>query len=85
MQAILKLVCWLTLFVDAVLVICSALTGWFGNGYPYAQIHIGAFRVTSLMPGGAVFITFIAAWTGILAFAVLYWMKKKKRGDPVAS
>jgi hypothetical protein len=87
MKILLKLFCWCTLFGDAVLVTCSALTGCFGNGYPYARMHVGAFEVTSRMPGGVAFLISIALWTGILAAAVLWLMRggEKQTAEPSAS
>jgi hypothetical protein len=79
MQSLLKAICWLTLVGDSVLLTCAVLTGCFGNGYPYAEMRVGSFKVTSLMPGGAAFLSFIAVWTGILAVAVLCLMRGKDK------
>lgn len=73
-----RIVCWMTLFVDACLLLSCITTGWFGNGYPHAQIQFGSFQVSSLMPGGAAFISFISVWTGVLSYACL-WFERKSR------
>jgi hypothetical protein len=75
MKTLLKLFCWCTLFGDAVLITGSALTGCFGNGYPYARMHVGDFEVTSRMPGGAGFLISTAIWTGILSAAILWLLR----------
>ena len=74
----LRIFCWMTLFVDACLLLGCITTGWFGDGYPHAQIQIGSFQVSSLMPGGAAFISFISVWTGVLSYACL-WFERRSR------
>ncbi len=82
MKTLLKLFCWCTLFGDAVLITCSALTGSLGNGYPYARMHVGSFEVTSRMPGGAGFLIALALWTGILAASVLWLLRERDNHSP---
>jgi hypothetical protein len=84
MKTLLRIYCWCTLFGDGVLMICSALTGCLGNGYPYARMHVGGFEVTSRMPGGAGFLTAIALWTGILAAAVLLLLRERESHSAAA-
>ena len=76
MRTTLKLFCWMTLFADLCVAICSVFHGAFGNGYPVATIRFGEFAVTSAMPGGPEFIMCVAMWTGVLAGAVLYLMRQ---------
>ena len=78
MQTILKVICWMTLFLDTVLILGSALTGVLGNGQPYARMRVGEFEVTSTMPGGGGFIIFMSLWTGVLAGSLLYSLKMNR-------
>jgi hypothetical protein len=73
-----RVICWMTLYVDACLLLGCITTGWFGNGNPHAQIEIGGLQVSSLMPGGTGFISFISVWTGVLSYACL-WFERKSR------
>ncbi len=73
MQKLLRIVCWLTLFCDAVGLAVTA------SG---AEIHVGSFKINGLVPGDRAFIMVIAIWTAILASAALYFAGKQGQKKP---
>jgi len=74
MQKLLRIVCWITLFCDALALAFTAFTSASG-----AEIHVGSIKA-SLMPGDRTFVTVmvISIWTAVLASAALYFAKGGK-------
>jgi hypothetical protein len=77
MKRLFQIFCWLTLYVDACLLLGNYLTGSWGNTSVRSVISTGSMEVTSAMPGGAAFIGVIAIWTGLLAGCALWHLGRE--------
>ncbi|MBW8780381.1 MAG: hypothetical protein JF599_00625 [Verrucomicrobia bacterium] len=80
MHLVSKTVCWLTLWVDACLLLGVLFTHTDATHSVSASMAFGAFTVSSLDRGGSFFILAIAAWTAVLAiFALRRDSERKKK------
>lgn len=78
MQKLLRIVCWVTLFCDALGLAFTAISSASG-----AEVHVGSFK-GSLVPGDRAFMTVmvVSIWTAVLACAALYFAKKRGQSKP---
>jgi len=67
---------WLTLWIDLCLILGVLFTGTYGNIKMASEIKINNFLVDSNSHDGAVFITIISIWTGVLAICSLLAFRK---------